>query len=184
MVGFFNLMADGHTHTRVTLFSGSVFSTTLLMMGFYDVQWLAAGFVYQILCSPDRDLNQSSIGEYYLRKCTLVLQYYWRSLWYPYSISMKHRGKSHATYGTAVRFLYLISPFIMLIPRFRDDEPPNVLFCLASQVLAIPIQILIGYVLAKYGVGQLCLFITGVWIGDLLHLAWDKYYYRHVDLSD
>lgn len=182
MVGFFNLMADGQTHTRVTLFSGSVFSTTLLMMGFYDVQWLAAGFVYQVFASCDLDVDNGNISLHYLRKFTFVLQHYWRVLWYPYTISMKHRGKSHATYGTLVRFLYLISPFIMLIPRFRDDEPPNVLFCLASQVLAIPIQIGIGYVLARYGIGQLCLFITGVWIGDMLHLAWDGYWYKHIEL--
>lgn len=174
MVGFFNLMANGKTHTRVTLVSGAVLSSTLWMAGFYDTHWLMAGFVYQVLCSPDRDLNQYSIGEYYLRKFTFVLQHYWRILWYPYSISMKHRGKSHATYGTVVRLIYLLSPFIMLIPRFRDDNQPHVLYCLASQVMAIPIQIAIGYFIARWGIGSFCLFITGIWISDILHILWDS----------
>jgi len=176
-------MADGKTHTKITVFHGVYFSAILHLCGFHSIPAFAAGFFYQIFCSPDRDLN-GSVGEYYLRKYTGFLHIYWQILWYPYAICMKHRGKSHATYGTVVRFLYLISPFIMLIPRFRDDQPPHVLYCLASQVTAIPIQILIGYILARYGAGQLCLFITGVWMGDLLHLAWDGYYYRHVDLSD
>lgn len=175
-------MADGHTHSRVTLFSGTVLSSTLLMMGFYDTQWLAAGFLYQVFVSCDQDVDSGNISLYYLRKYTFVMQHYWRVLWYPYATSMKHRGKSHAIYGTLVRFLYLISPFIMLIPRFRDDNGPGVLYCLVSQFLAIPIQILVGYVLARYGIGPACLFVTGVWCGDLLHLAYDGYWYKHIEL--
>lgn len=172
-------MASGKTHSSVTIVSGIVLSSVLSYLNFQNVQFLLVGFMYQVFCSPDRDLNQPSIGEYYLRKFTLVLNYYWRGLWYPYSIAMKHRGKSHAVYGTIVRFLYLISPFIMLVPRFRDDLPPHIIHCAASQFLAIPIQLALVAFVAKYGIGSLCLFITGVLIGDLLHLAYDKHWFSH-----
>jgi len=172
-------MADGHTHTRMTLLHGAYFSSVLYLCNFHSVPAFAAGFVYQIFASPDRDLN-GSVGEYYLRKYTGFLHIYWQILWYPYAICMKHRGKSHAIYGTIVRLLYLLSPFIITMPQLSDNSPPVriLLNCLIAQFLCIPIQIMIGFFISYYGVGAFCLFVTGVFVGDLLHLLFDNYIYK------
>lgn len=173
-------MASGKTHTRVTVFHGTYFSLTLWLFGFYGVQWLALGFFYQIFTSPDRDL-EGTIGEYYLRKYTGFLHIYWQNVWYPYAVSMKHRGKSHAVYGTIVRLIYLVSPFIITFTPFRDNHeihPSRLLWrCAIAQVLCIPIVVTLVYIFVYYGAGALCLFITGVWLGDLLHCLWDQYFY-------
>lgn len=172
-------MADGHTHTKVTIFHGTYFSIVLHLCGFHSIPAFAAGFFYQIFSSPDLDVDGGNIGLYYLRKYTGFLHVYWRILWYPYAVCMKHRGKSHAIYGTIVRFMYLISPFIMFMP-LRDGNQPRFLRCAVSQLMCVPIQIFIGFAIAKWGIGACCLFVTGVFLGDLIHLAFDGYWYKHI----
>jgi uncharacterized metal-binding protein len=168
-------MADGHTHTRVTVFHGVYLSLTLFIFGFHNVLALAAGFFYQIFCSPDTDVDNGNISLYYLRKYTGFLHVYWQTLWYPYAISMKHRGKSHAVYGTIVRLIFILSPAILLAPQFRDDNPNRLLFhCVIAQILAIPLQIAAGFFIAYFGFGAFCLFITGIFLADILHLLFDS----------
>ena len=172
-------MASGRTHTQITLISGITFSATLAAMGFYSTPFLLAGFIYQILASPDRDIDGGTISEFYLRKYTFVLQHYWQFLWYPYALAMKHRGKSHAVTGTIVRLIYILFPSIMLlIPALRDDENNLVPYTVVAHVLNIPLLIAVYFFISTYGIGVFCLFIFGVFIGDLLHLAADSYYYK------
>ena len=174
-------MANGHTHTKVTVFHGTYFSLALWLSGFYGVHWLALGFFYQIFSSPDLDVDNGNIGLHYLRKYTGFLHIYWRNIWYPYAVCMKHRGKSHAVYGTIVRLLYLVSPFILLYKPFRDDydvHPSRLLAsCAVAQILCIPIVLSLVYIFVSYGAGALCLFVTGVFLGDVLHCLFDQYFY-------
>jgi hypothetical protein len=37
---------------------------------------------------------------------------------------------------------------------------------------------MIGFFISYYGVGAFCLFVTGVFVGDLLHLLFDNYIYK------
>lgn len=168
-------MSNGKTHTTATITQGCLVSLALLVAGFHEVHWLALGFFYQIFCSPDRDLNQPSIGEYYLKKFTLGLHYYWRWLWYPYSICMKHRGKSHAVYGTIVRFIYIMFPITVLL--FRDNDNTNVYLCMiyivVSHVLCIPLYFLAYFIFPYMGASGASLFITGVFLADVLHILFD-----------
>ena len=57
-------MADGKTHTRITLIHGAYFSAVLHMMGFHAVPAFAAGFVYQIFASADLDVDNGNISLY------------------------------------------------------------------------------------------------------------------------
>lgn len=169
-------MASGRVHSRVSVFAGIIVSVALVYYEAKHTMWLLVGFLFQVFMSPDRDLNQPSIGEYYLRKHAFLLYHYWRSLWIPYGIVMRHRGKSHAIYGTIVRVIYIVFPLALaMFPILSDAKSEEVTLWqyLVSQTLSTPFAVGMYLVIANFGIGVFCVFVSGIILADFLHILFD-----------
>lgn len=171
-------MSSGKTHSVVSLSASIVTgSAVLFVTKSYEYAVISfSGFMFQILSSPDRDVNGGSVSEWHLRKINPFISLWWRLLWNPYSIAMKHRGKSHALHGTVARMLYLLFPPFVLLIKDRSEVSTFKLLSLSiySQLLAIPIILVVILLLDLFGIQGFSVFFISVLLGDILHLIFDK----------
>jgi uncharacterized metal-binding protein len=147
-------MSDGKTHLNVSIgASGGIVAGSILFYITYDplsIFLAAVGCWIQIIMSPDLDVDDGYIGDYYLRK--VGLEWWYDLFWYPYRIGFKHRSKwSHfPIISTLLRLIYLVSP-IIISTIFSDQDSGNTplslkIFALSiiSQILAFPIWVILG----------------------------------------
>lgn len=171
-------MANGNTHSVASVAAGVGLGIACYVI-WRDIEYSAAislGCFAQVFISPDRDVDGGTVSERYLRKISWILSLWWKLVWRPYSISMKHRGKSHAIYGTIGRLLYLMFPIsIFAIKDSRCDNAMKlVIIALASQVFVMPLWGIIGIISFPYmNISNLALFVLGVFLSDIIHIIFD-----------
>lgn len=177
-------MSDGKTHSNVSIgASAGIIAGSILFYFTYDpisVVCASIGSVIQIIISPDLDVDDGYIGDYYLRK--IGLEWFYDLFFHSYRIGFKHRSFwSHfPVISTLLRILYLLFPFV-IANLFSDQDNGNrplsfKIFTLSiiSQILSIPFWIIIG-ILYYYQVDWIYLLsiLYGIMIGDILHYLYD-----------
>ena len=159
-------MPSGRTHLRIELF---LFPVALLAFWYWAFPWLDPRYQWQafslfggaylmssLLFSPDLDLRHNSA-----RNNWGVLGF----VWIPYTKIFKHRGLSHSLiFGVLTRLAYLsvfgaligISIWVGLSYLFRRE-------------LAIP-----QWQMDAYGYRWLIIFISGLWVPNVIHILVDR----------
>lgn len=165
-------MSSGRIHSAASLGAAISVGTSWVAFRYLGSNPIpvSVGIVLQIVMSPDQDVDAGYIGDYYMRK--LWLGWWWKLLWNPYKLIVKHRSfLSHSIiFGTANRILYLISPILFCILALRFDLIPR---SLVSQISSLP---LIAGALFMYNECPSCFvdLIIGLCIGDIIHIIFDK----------
>lgn len=115
-VGYY--VPNGRAHTIACLATAAVSGCAIYFGNLASLTTscnVAEGALIGILISPDLDIENGNISNYYLRKISPPLAWLWRWLWWPYGKLFRHRGISHwPIIGTGSRILYIVT-WIMLI---------------------------------------------------------------------
>ncbi len=103
-------MPSGKIHTALTLsvFSGVVAPYAIVQFNMNP--WMyGAGVLVGVLISPDMDVDGGNVSDQIIRKVAKPIQWVWRLLWSPYSLSVPHRHTiSHfPILGTLLRLWYI-----------------------------------------------------------------------------
>lgn len=168
-------MSDGKTHSASTiglsigLSSGYVLSYFNLLTP-EQIGITVVGSLFQILVSPDQDVDEGNISDYYIRKFFFV-DYLWANMWRPYRLAFRHRSiLSHGPIiGTVIRLVYMLCPFIAVVLKDQDTTRLELFIrAIVSQILALPFITLVWFFWP-----YLPYFFVGMVLGDLLHLIFD-----------
>lgn len=171
-------MANGNTHSAASVVAGIGLGIVCYAAS-RNIEYSVAisfGCFAQIFISPDRDVDGGTVSERYLRKISSILSLWWKLVWRPYSISMKHRGKSHALYGTIGRLLYLMFPVSIFAIKdgYRDNMVKLAVLSIASQIFVVPFWCIVGIIFFSYiNISNITLFILGVFLSDVIHIVFD-----------
>ena len=143
-------MATGRIHTKVSVATSFALIFSFPIVGFNSIL-LALGALNGVLVSPDLDVDNGYIGNFYLRKYLgRWADKLWGVYWYAYARLMPHRSTfSHKPFlGTLIRYVYM-APVIV-------------------------ISLSIGkHFLGQWYIGQLAFLVLGNIITDILHWIWD-----------
>jgi uncharacterized metal-binding protein len=176
-------MSDGKVHSAATF---GVAAGVLLGAGISTliqnehIPSAIAGCFVQIILSPDLDVDNGFIGNYYMRK--IGLNWWYSILMAPYRNGFKHRSKwSHfPIISTILRLIYLLSPIIIILlfpdqPETSKERARLLIMSLFSQLFAIPF-IMIAYVLYAYNIDprHIISFVWSIMVADTLHYIFDE----------
>lgn len=174
-------MSNGSIHTSVTVgvSAGIIAGTFLSHLGIEYIPAAVIGCLMQIFLSPDLDVDEGYIANFYMRK--IGLNWWYNLFWYPYRIGFKHRSFwSHTPIiGTILRLFYLVIPFIINAASDQDrgNTPLSLkIFSLSiiSQIMSIPVWIIIG-IFYYYHLDYMHLVSWGIaiMICDFMHWIYD-----------
>ena len=164
----------GKQHSAINFTSAVIVSGLTVPSGNLLFAQLGLGIFYSIIASPDCDCDSGFIGWHYFRRLFgQTGAKYWEYLWKPYATNFAHRGISHSPIiGTLIRLIYIILPSALFLLPFEVDKA-GIRNVLLSQLLAIPFTLLFLFSLFNISFVSIGLFVLGICLGDILHIACD-----------
>lgn len=166
-------MSSGYTHSTVTILS----SIGLSLLPTEQSAVLAVGCLAGTVLTPDLDLDGFTEADGIIRRGAGYLPMaYWRTLWRPYRIAVKHRSFwSHTpVLSTIVRLLYLVCPLIVSFIKDQDSSGDVAVIGLSliAQLFAVPFWGLV-WLVYMYPVEALW-FVCGLAVSDFAHWVFDQ----------
>lgn len=173
-------MSDGKVHTTFTAGASFGILSSIGLSKILDIPQMflsVGGCMLGFFLSPDLDVDNGYIGNYYARK--FYIGFIYDIFWKPYRLSLKHRSFwSHfPIVSTVVRMLYLVFPLSILL--FKDQPTPvqKIIFYLVPSLLMSLVPILILGLLYSLNVDILYYslpIILGLIVSDVGHWMKDN----------
>lgn len=164
-------MASGDIHSSVSLgiALGAVtgFLAKVIPVSYLTLCAIPLGSIIQIIMSPDMDVDDGYIGDFYIRSIFGNFVHGIYDVWkYPYSIAVKHRSIwSHGlVIGSFIRIIYIFLPITALI---YAEKRMSILSVFSAQLVSL-IPCLILYCMYSYNSVSTIEFVFGIMIGILL----------------
>lgn len=165
-------MSDGKSHSSASIGLSIGILAGLARMYPGEIVSASVGALAGIVLSPDMDVDNGFIGNWYIRWLFGSLpEKIWRIWIRPYAVTLKHRSYiSHfPIFSTLFRLIYLMFPVTILL----FSRGKSIVGSLMAQLISIPLLIALFLLYGSIGSYYFVFFVAGLCLSDILHFLFD-----------